>query len=904
MLLKNKNIFFFLMTIIIFCLIHKGLSIASDNPLWQELGIYGGQVTSIEVDPDDPSVLYAGSWMGDGLFKSTDNGKTWNTIGWFRNYEVFDIAIDPNNSSAVWVANNCYLDASYDGGNSFRSFRMPDDRFCYAVAVDPHDPSGETVYAGLGGPDNTDYGGIIYMTRDGGETWFDAGLNADFNVRDIKINPDRTGEIWAICNKYNITEDGNIYLRAGESEPWYYWELNHFIDELIIHPALPDLIFVASQYGIYYKKDGPVPTFFYQSDETESYFARTLCIPPSDPSVVYSGIVDGSETSIFASFDFGESWDYVSDSPDEFICMKADPAKASVLYAGGINGGVFKSEDSAKNWSTSNTGIKANTIYSSDISLSPLSVVCGSVAGIFISEDNFKWDLINSDSTYFVLFSPESNETIYAGQTWNIAKTTDRGNSWSYRSVSGRTDSHNVYSIAIDPINTDTVYAGIAYSSANKRGEVIKLIDNGASFYNASKSILLETDAPVNTVVTDTANPDRILVGTGAFFAPIIAGGIYISQDSGKTWKKTLDGVVVNKVTVDPVNSQVIYAGCGASNNSFTGIYKSSDGGNNWQLIDKGLPDNYSVKDIRTTTLSSDILYAALYKGFNDEMPDKLNGIYISLNGGDYWTQIGLSDYRLHDVKVYLDENSDHGQKTLSVNSNDINLPKGTVIAGTASGLYRTNTAGTGVIYGNVVSQDTGENIDRALISSDLGSNTISDKGLYLMLASAGVHCLNIQASGYQGSNFPGVTVGAGSSVNLDIVLKPSSNGDPCLFSKILSKPAEKPMLDFFRTFRDGYLQKFGQGRQLVAFYYKSGKNFRVAMEKNPVLLRQGLGILYESIPVFGKLILDNSYTVPVSFRNKTDGFLFNVQQQLSDEELKNRIKTIRLELKRGLTKN
>jgi len=67
---------------------------------WQDMGLYGGQIFCLAVDPENPATVYAGSWGGDGLFKSSNAGLTWETLpsdnsSQFRNCEVFDIALDP-----------------------------------------------------------------------------------------------------------------------------------------------------------------------------------------------------------------------------------------------------------------------------------------------------------------------------------------------------------------------------------------------------------------------------------------------------------------------------------------------------------------------------------------------------------------------------------------------------------------------------------------------------------------------------------------------------------------------------------------------------------------------------------------------------------------------------------------
>ena len=75
-----------------------------EQSMWENLGLYGGQIAALDIDPEDSSVLYAGSWGGDGMFKSTDSGETWVSLSsdnssLFRNYEIFDIAVDPKNKT-------------------------------------------------------------------------------------------------------------------------------------------------------------------------------------------------------------------------------------------------------------------------------------------------------------------------------------------------------------------------------------------------------------------------------------------------------------------------------------------------------------------------------------------------------------------------------------------------------------------------------------------------------------------------------------------------------------------------------------------------------------------------------------------------------------------------------------
>jgi parallel beta-helix repeat protein len=107
------------------------------NDAWNDLGLYGGQVTSIAIDPMNPEKIFATTYQGDGLFISNDQGTAWQSVPGFRNFECHQVAIDPNDPQKVWVVYNTFIARSEDGGNTWSRWRLPDARPAYAVAVHP-----------------------------------------------------------------------------------------------------------------------------------------------------------------------------------------------------------------------------------------------------------------------------------------------------------------------------------------------------------------------------------------------------------------------------------------------------------------------------------------------------------------------------------------------------------------------------------------------------------------------------------------------------------------------------------------------------------------------------------------------------------------------------------------------
>ncbi|MCX5903734.1 MAG: hypothetical protein NTV89_09770, partial [Proteobacteria bacterium] len=713
-----------------------------------------------------------------------------------------------------------------------------------------------------------------------------------FNIWDIDVNPAVPDEIWATSRKAGLSPEGRIFMTMDGGNQWWSWNAGlwhdgqpyyfSFLDEIIIHPQNSNLIFSADGYGVLRKQDG-TNTATGWSWVTDTTGCRALCIAPGYPYPIYAGLVN----SVAKSIDSGDSWDYF-DRPGEFLCLAAPADNPDILFGGDVNRGVFKSADGAQTWEPKNEGIRSNQVFAIDVSpLSASTFVAGTLSGVYRQTGGTQWTRVNESIAYAVSFHPLHDNIIFAGFGWELGKSTDNGATWTYTDVSDKSDGHKVSSIAISKSNPDIICAGISFSSG-KRGEVIKSTDGGTMY-----SMLWETTVPVNAVKLHPANTQILFAGTGSFYAPVAPGAIYKSIDGGKTFvPASSQQLTVNSIAISPSNPDLLYIGCGASNNSDTGIYKSTDAGITWDLKIKGLPRGkdgkpaFAVTGVKIDAANSDIVYASLYR----------HGIYVSLDGGNYWTCAGLSDYIMFDVNSGPAAARVAGgfkQKGLIQN-----LPSSTILAGTASGMFKCSSSGIGLLSGTITAQDTGSTVDNAAVSSSSGSSCASSEGFYSLMMPAGVHDIEVAADGYDNASLFGITVNAGEMVTRDITLSTGTGDDGgCAATELLKNSTGRKHLPMLRAFRDAVLKKSPAGNRLVSLYYATGSEVRNVLKRNPQLRACAVLLLQNAIPVVLSSLATKSVSIPSSLLNEASCFLFDLEQA-SPARLKARINKLRREMK------
>jgi len=248
-----------------------------------------------------------------------------------------------------------------------------------------------------------------------------------------------------------------------------------------------------------------------------------------------------------------------------------------------------------------------------------------SITNLDLNVNSIAWDIPNICSTNCKIkvsnYNPSIGETIVSNES-NYLIINITYNKWN--PVNNNLYMGYVISIAIDPDNTQIIYAG------TYKGGLFKSTNGGSSWYEINNGL---TNLHITSIAIDPDNTQIIYAGTDG-------GGVFKSTDGGANWSEINNGLKKNWVhflTIDPKNSEIIYAGIHG------GVFKSTDGGANWNAINNGLTNTY-VKSLAIDPKNSEIIYAVTNDG----------RLFKSTDDGSNWSEInnGLTDIWIYSLAV------------------------------------------------------------------------------------------------------------------------------------------------------------------------------------------------------------------------------------------------------------
>jgi photosystem II stability/assembly factor-like uncharacterized protein len=351
--------------------------------------------------------------------------------------------------------------------------------------------------------------------------------------------------------------------------------------------------------------------------------ARAFAADPTNPKHLYMGTLD---SWIYESQDGGADWKRLAKLSraenqvlDNIVVDAADP-KTILVGAWVLNrpeGDLYVSHDSGATWSTVED-MQGQSIRALEQARSNNKVlVAGTLKGVYRSDDGgAHWKQISPAGSHeiheveSIAIDPADPNTIYAG-TWHLPwKTTDGGVNWR-NMKQGLIDDSDVFSIILDPKTPAVVYlsacSGIYKSET--AGEVFR-----------KQQGIPNTARRTRVLMQDPANPSTVYAGT--------TEGLYQTTNAGAAWQRlTGPDVIVNDVYVDPTNNKHVLLATDRS-----GVLLSVNGGANFVAANDGFSQR-QVEALLVDSRNQNTIYAGV---LNDKT---YGGVFVSEDGGNSWNQ-------------------------------------------------------------------------------------------------------------------------------------------------------------------------------------------------------------------------------------------------------------------------
>ncbi len=600
---------------------------------WAAMGPDGGDVRSLAADPHNPDRIFLGTSTG-ALFVSNNGGQDWTRfahLGSGDDYVLDHIAVNPSNTNimyvSAWTAQSQQagdLFRSTDGGKTWQTLPGMHGKSIRAMAMFAGDPK-VLVAGALDG---------VFRTKDGGDSWerMSPANHADIkNIESIAIDPKDPNVVYA----------GTWHLAWKTADGGANWQhINKgMIDDsdvfsIIVDHSNPANVFASACSGIYKSTSAGELFSKIQGIPFSARRTRVLKQDPSNPAIVYAGTTEG----LWKTTDLGKTWKRVS-NPEVVVndvlvdrrnsnrvllatdrsgvlassdgaaswtasnhgythryvtAIVADQKDANTMYVSVVNdrefGGVFASHDGGQHWMQKSTGLGGKDVFSLK-QASNGALVAGTNHGVYMMERNGDWHPINtvvvekttvrtvkkgtkktqvtSKTSTRSTLEARVNELEVSGEPWIAATTNglylskDHGKTWTGGPVMGEKEFVAVQS-----------EHGLIAAAA--RTKVYTSTDNGATFIEHGMQQFVTSIRGV-TVTADA----KIFVASRE--------GAFQSSDRGVNWSHVLTGLPdkeITSVSVDAKGNRLL-----ATSLQTGVIFQSTDGGRSWQRgPDAGYP--------------------------------------------------------------------------------------------------------------------------------------------------------------------------------------------------------------------------------------------------------------------------------------------------------------------------
>ena len=635
-------------------------------------------IGAMAIAPSNPKIIYVGTGdsaprntvlTGEGMYKSTDGGKTWTFMGLGQTHIISWILVDPNNADVVYVAALGHLFGpnpergvfkSTDGGKSWKKILYVDDQTgAISMAMDPSNP--QVIYAAMwqmsrshwtfssGGP-----GSGIYKTTDGGANWSNIshrpGLPTGiFGKVGIAVAPSSPQVVYALIQADYKGQAGGLFRSDDAGQNWTFVNDSMNITQrafyymtVYVDPKDPNTIYLPNV-GVYVSHNGGKKLTALHPPHGDNH---VLWINPNNPQI----FIEGNDGGATVTENGGKAWSSEDNQPTgQFYHANLDDQFPFHIYGAqqdrgsdeapsavpaGVIPPVWKTVQGGEmSWVVPTPGQPWITYGSGYYSMEwKENRRTGLVTNVSPWPD-YKFGLAGSQIKYRygwihhpVVFAPGNSKELLMGANV-LFETSDEGITWKVISpdltrndkskqgrpggpisadVTGEEMFDTISSIAVSPLTDNVIWTG------SDDGLVYVSTDAGGR-WSQVRPPTLPTRSTITCIEPSHTDSGAAYVSASRFDWDDFHPYVYKTTDYGKHWTEITSGLpadqYVESVRQDPNDSNLLFAGTSAT------VYFSLDDGQQWQPLTLKLPA-VRVSDVEIEPAQHAVVLATFGRGF------------------------------------------------------------------------------------------------------------------------------------------------------------------------------------------------------------------------------------------------------------------------------------------------
>ncbi len=637
------------------------------NPIFDDQSSYS--IGSVTVDPNDPSTVWVGTGenvggrhvgYGDGVYKSTDGGETWENMGLENSEHISTMIVHPEDSDVIWVSaqgplwdsgGQRGLYKSTDGGENWNKVLGGNEWTGVTdLVMDPRDP--DVLYAATwqrhrtkaaymgGGP-----GSGLHKSTDGGETWeeLEQGIpNSNLGKIGLAISPQRPDTVYAAIELDRRT--GGVFMSGDRGGSWQKMSETvsggtgpHYYQELYASPHNHGELYLVSVRTLVSKDHGA--NFETINVDNKHVDDHAIAFREDDPNYM----MFGTDGGLYETYDGRETWRYIDNLPVmQYYKISVDDAEPFYnVYGGtqdnGSNGGPSRTDNESgirnADWfktlgadghDSATDPENPNIMYAETQQGGLHRIDRATGDQVFIQPqaregedfERFNWDAPIETSSH-------QPERLYHA-SHRVWRSDNRGDSWT-------------------PISGDL--------TRDQERLELPIMGKQRSWDNPWDVLAMSNYNTITSLAESPQDEDVLYAGTDD-------GLLHVTEDGGENWRRieleNIDGVpstaFINDIKADRFDANTVYVAMDAHKNGDFSPYliKSTDRGETWTSIAGDLPDRHLVWRLVQDHVNQDLLFAATEFG-----------VFFTVDGGEEWVQLegGAPTIAFRDITIQRSHN-------------------------------------------------------------------------------------------------------------------------------------------------------------------------------------------------------------------------------------------------------